>query len=172
MSNSQTGIVTEVKNIGMAKGSGLVLDNGMRYGVYDPASTGLDKVAVGDTVSFNYKSSGKWNNIQGAITVTSSGGGAPAWAAPVTKAAPKAAGGRSFGTFPIPPLDGQRSIIRQNSITNAVNTVSAMVANDKAAMKGIDLISTIIETAKRFEEYSSGDLDAKEAKEAIEKLEE
>lgn len=88
------------------------------------------------------------------------GAGAGASGVAAASAAGKAVGGSGYsrGVFPIPPNDGSRSIVRQNSITNATNLVAAMVT--KGLLKeGTDFTSTIIGLAREFEKYSSGDMD-------------
>jgi hypothetical protein len=71
------------------------------------------------------------------------------------------------GVFPIPPLDGQRSIVRQNALTNARETYTlckaAIVYNEEK------VATDIISLARRFEAYTAGDLDMNEAKQEIQK---
>jgi hypothetical protein len=69
--------------------------------------------------------------------------------------------------FPIPPLHGDRAIVRQNSITNAVKAVADLLDSDDM---NIDLyVDTIITVARKFEAYSCGDLDAAQAEEMVSK---
>jgi hypothetical protein len=64
--------------------------------------------------------------------------------------------------FPIPALHGDRAIVRQNSLTNAVQ----LLREDKelAKLTPNDRATSIIAIARMFEAYSCGDLDAEEAK--------
>src|SRR3990167_7062286 len=74
--------------------------------------------AKGDEVEFEF-TSGKWGNeVTSVLSAPTADADAPVVA---TASAPRkaygggtAGGGYSRGTFPIPPTDGQRSIIRQN----------------------------------------------------------
>jgi hypothetical protein len=75
-------------------------------------------------------------------------------------------GGASGGggkPFPIPPLHGDRSIIRQNSLTNAreawVNSHGG-----KAYKLDEEAAHAIIDVARIFESYSCGDIDMAMAK--------
>lgn len=105
------------------------------------------KASKGDEVEFD---DGGKNYIKGLKVVGSS----PVAAAPSVKAS----GGFSRGTFPIPAKDGQRSIIRQNSVTNAVNLYTAIMATAKFDVG--NAVSDVLLMAREFEQYSSGDLDA------------
>jgi hypothetical protein len=167
MSDSITGIVQEVNNIGLGKGSNIVI-NGQKYGAYDPVKAGIDQVRVGDEVSLNYAQKGQYTNILGQITKT----GVTGTPQPVTftgnlnsKGSPK--GAWSKGVFPIPKTDGQRSIIRQNSVTNAVKMVSECSFHQPTPE---DTAKLVIEIAQIFEDYSAGDIDERLANEAVAKL--
>jgi len=128
---------------------GLMIDD-VWYSSYNAFSG----VARGDTVSFEFVEKGAFKNIKGAIRKEGSGGGtAPAAAG----AAPKA---YSRGGFPIDVKDGQRSIIRQNAVTNAREVLSMAMTKDQ--MEGLgkdDLTDTVINVARRIEAYTTGDLD-------------
>lgn len=63
------------------------------------------------------------------------------------------------GPFPIPAADGQRSIIRQNSVTNAVNLYGHLLAH-KAITGKDDPVGAVLLMAREFEKYSAGDIDA------------
>lgn len=117
----------------------------------------------GDEIEFD--DGGK--NYANKVKVISSGGGAStgvgasgsgtAGAVPLAKST----GGYSRGVFPIPANDGTRSIVRQNSVTNAVNLVSAMIASKKpGSAEGESVVDWVLSIAREFEKYSSGDLDA------------
>jgi hypothetical protein len=130
-------------------------------------------VKVGDTVDIEYTEGkyGKDVNAKGGIVVTGAG------AAPVPApraAAPSGGGGYgSKGVFPIPALDGQRSIVRQNALTNAREALTAMlVASKRTALTEEELkvfVMAVIDVAKRFEAYTAGDMDMEAAKAAVDK---
>ena len=94
------------------------------------------------------------------IKVTKGGGGATATGG--STMASKGSGGTGYarGAFPIPANDGSRAIVRQNSITNAVALLVGLGLkfSDGEDMK--EYAYTIINIAREFEKYSSGDLDA------------
>lgn len=161
MAEQIVGIVEEVMDNGKGKGSGLRV-GGKKYGVYDPAASRLGDVNVGDNVSFRYtEKTGSggivYKNVQGVITPTS---------APATATAAAAPNNKNYrnGNFPIDPLDGQRSIIRQNALTNAVKSLS--IEDDCIASDKIDeYADSVIALARRFEAYTAGDMDRQKAME-------
>jgi hypothetical protein len=64
--------------------------------------------------------------------------------------------------FPIPALHGDRAIVRQNSITNAVKLITDSVhSTDEADWE--QLADIAISIARKFEAYSCGDLDMEQA---------
>jgi hypothetical protein len=64
--------------------------------------------------------------------------------------------------FPIPALHGDRAIVRQNSVTNAVKLITDSVhSTDEADWD--DLADMVIRIARKFEAYSCGDLDMAQA---------
>jgi len=63
------------------------------------------------------------------------------------------------GVFPLAANDGSRSIVRQNSITNAVALYSYIVAA-KEDPNPEDAAYAVINIARIFEKYSAGDIDA------------
>lgn len=77
----------------------------------------------------------------------------------------KASGGYSRGTFPIPLLDGQRSIIRQNALTNARELYQTFTQEPSASFE--DAADRIISIARIFESYSAGDIEAQEAEKLL-----
>jgi len=98
------------------------------------------------------------------IKVTKGGGGATATGS--STMASKGSGGTGYarGAFPIPANDGSRAIVRQNSITNAVALFDHLMM-DKLALKDMEeLAYSVINIARVFEKYSSGDLDAELSK--------
>jgi len=123
------------------------------------------RVNAGDVVEFDF-TEGAYGKDVNMDSFKKSGGGATAPAA----APARPAGGGGFGgrsnVFPIPPLDGQRAIVRQNSLTNAVqlmkDTVDKKLSYEKQA-------EAIIAVARMFEAYSCGDADLAVAKAKVEK---
>lgn len=115
---------------------------------------------VGDTVSFEYNVTTYGNEmVDNSAKVGGGAGRAPS--PPRTNAAPAS----SKGAFPIPPLDGQRSIVRQNSVTNAREIVIDLGgAGDTID----DTVQEIIRIAKILEAYSCGDNDLADAKAEVE----
>jgi len=69
--------------------------------------------------------------------------------------------------FPIPPLHGDRAIVRQNSVTNATKLVSDVLSKSKGDVDINDAAQLIIKIAREFEAYSCGDLDMAVAEEMV-----
>jgi hypothetical protein len=89
----------------------------------------------------------------GGGTVASSGG----------SMAGKGPAGTSYarGVFPIAANDGSRSIVRQNSITNAVALYTSVVGDVVTKPEELENIAySVINIARIFEKYSAGDIDA------------
>lgn len=165
---SLTGIVQEVINIGVGKGSGLKID-GKKYGCFDPVKTGLDLIAVGDEVSFEWSQKGQYSNINGKVTKTGNTG-TPA-ASPAPSASKPHSGGNGDFVFPIPALNYQRSVVRRDAVTQAV----ALVNNFEGDFDGmtVDQVAEgVVTVARIFEEYATGDDVEKLANEAIAKMNE
>ena len=165
MAETMQGVVEEVINNGTGKGSGVRI-GGHKYGVYNPEESGLDAINVGDSVSLRFTKKGgtggiTYKNVNGKITKMT-GGAASSVAASAPTPAPRSYG--SKGVFPIPLDDGQRSIIRQNALTNARELVCKTLKDgSKIDTKVTD---TIIGIAKEFEAYTAGDIERFAAKEA------
>lgn len=133
----------------------------------DRYSGGFTKPAgnIGDVVSYEF-SSGKYGNelIKGSLSVVGSGGGS---SAPAPHSAPSKVSSGGYGDkyskpFPIPALHGDRSIIRQNSLTNARELV---MGNAREPLTDDEMAQQIIRIARLFEAYSCGDTE----REAVEK---
>lgn len=125
---------------------------------------------IGDTVDFQYTENTYGKNVDlTSVRLLSKGEGAPAVSGAAvggSSPAPKAYSAPAK-VFPIPPLHGDRAIVRQNSITNAVKAVADIIDGDDM---NIDLyVDTIISVARKFEAYSCGDLDAAQAEEMVSK---
>jgi hypothetical protein len=63
--------------------------------------------------------------------------------------------------FPIPPLHGDRAIVRQNALTNAREAINSL--GSPTAVEDAAYADRIIAMARMFEAYSCGDLDLAEA---------
>ena len=131
-------------------------------------SAGFKKpvVAIGDAVEFEFKTSQYGNEI---VSITKTGAGSPPPAnASAAVAAVRATGfsGGGKGVFPIPALDGQRAIVRQNALTNAREFYCQHndAALDITEAEEIDKhVAEVIRIARQFEAYSCGDLDREAA---------
>jgi hypothetical protein len=122
----------------------------------------------GDSISFNYEESTygmemdvKSVTMAGAPTPTVGGAGAVGAATP---SRPAFTGGK--GVFPIPPLDGQRSIVRQSSLTNARELFVATLRSGDVISSLDAAAHEIVRLAKIFEAYSCGDTIAEKAAKA------
>lgn len=156
---TKTGTIESIARTGKS-----IKVDGAWYGAF--AKTQLGSAGVGDNVTFTYTSVEKdgttYNNIKGNVTVAA-GGAAPSPAAP--KSAAPASFGRSSLTFPVPPLDGQRVIVRQNALAHATKLLVDGYNCKEAITDGDDseLCNRIIAAARTFEAYICGDLDIEEA---------
>ena len=161
-----TGIVQEVINLGVGKGSGVKID-GHKYGCFDPVKAGIDIIAVGDEVTFDWVQKGQYKNINGKVNKTGNTG-TPA-ASPTPKASGGGSGGGSDFIFPIPSLNYQRSVVRRDAVTQAVT----LITNLTPAAEGYNLdefASLAVDLARKFEEYETGDDVEAAANEAIAKM--
>lgn len=136
------------------------------YGAFSPASLGGCK--VGDNVTFAWAPSkdGQYKNIKGSVSVVGGGAATPASLdAPAPRAAaPAASYGRSIA-FPLPPLDGQRVIVRQNALGHSTKVVMEQGGAWTAGVSDAEISDRIINLARQFEAYVAGDLDLELAKE-------
>lgn len=134
-------------------------------------------VNIGDEVDFKYTENSYGKNIDvTSLQMINKGdpSATPPTPGPVISVAP-AAPPRPFGpptkVFPIPPLHGDRAIVRQNSITNATKLLSeSMHTVEITDVKQEDmekLADMIIIIARKFEAYSCGDLDLAEAMKGV-----
>lgn len=161
-----TGIVSNVasRQVNTKLGTKTAYDiyiDGTKY------SAGFKKpfVGVGDAVEFEFKTN-QWGGEIVSIVKT---GASPTPSPTTASARPFATGAPSYGgkgVFPIPPLDGQRAIVRQNALTNARELVNnfiteAIPKNDKAAVDAV--VDEVIRIARKFEAYACGDIDREEA---------
>ncbi len=155
MSEHLIGIVEDVVDNGVGKGSHIVV-NGLKLGAYDPTETGFSEVAVGNTVALNWKpdKTGKYKNVSGKVRVMPEG--TPLTSAPVeAESAPATKGGKSgyrkngeAGGFPIHADAYERALDRRNALTCATQLAVTMELTDA---------DKIIELARKFEAYTTGD---------------
>jgi hypothetical protein len=118
------------------------------------------KFSKGDTITFTYVEGPYGNDVD--VASISTGGGATTASAPAASAAKPAYTGGGKGVFPIPALDGQRAIVRQNALTNAREL---WIAHGSKGDNIKDEAYDIIAIARVFEAYACGDLDAMKAAE-------
>lgn len=162
--NKISGVVENVSRDGKR-----VQVDGSWYSVFASSQMPSGGVARGDFVEFTYVQKGDFNNIKGSVEKKT----APA-SMPTTGAAPSASSGSSFTNsrgfvekqFPVPPLHPDRSIIRQNSLSHAINVASAMDVFSETVTHD-DYANVVIAIARKFEAYSTGDMDNEMAEEAV-----
>lgn len=123
--------------------------------------------AIGDEVDFQYTENTYGKNVDMAsvrLLKKGTGGGATA---PTASASGGSKGSYTPAAkvFPIPPLHGDRAIVRQNSITNATKAVCDYGYEATSIEEYADMV---IAVARRFEAYSCGDLDLAKAEEMSE----
>ncbi|CAB4160925.1 hypothetical protein UFOVP729_21 [uncultured Caudovirales phage] len=140
--------------------------NGERY------SYGFKKPTfkIGDTIDFQFTENTYGKNVDlTSVRLLSKGEGAPATATAAV-APSKPSYGAAAKVFPIPPLHGDRAIVRQNSITNAVKALDNYLqhAEDTSPRNIDDYANFVIEVARKFEAYSCGDLDLAAAEQMTE----
>ncbi len=128
--------------------------------------------AAGDEVEFDFTSSTYGNQVTKGTMRTVGKGSAPV-AGPATSAVPYAAKPYNRnGTFPIEATDGQRSILRQNALTNAremyVGLASVFPTIYTGRFSSVEA-KVIVEMARHFEAYTAGDLDREAALKAVKK---
>ena len=99
------------------------------------------------------------------IRVLSKGSGTSGSPVSTAASAEAPAPTRSFGppqkVFPVPLMHGDRSIIRQNALTNAREAVAHLSFTTMPT--DAEYASRIIAMARMFEEYSAGDIERRAA---------
>ena len=124
-------------------------------------------VEVGYTVDFDgisgtYGIEAKSVNITARTAAPAAATTTGATSAP-TAAAPKAAySSYKEKVFPIPPLHGDRAIVRQNALARATDLYIAARGAKPFELEASTL-DVIIKFARKFEAYTAGDLDMAEA---------
>jgi hypothetical protein len=141
---------------GLADTFSIKCDDGVWYGL------GFDKptFAKGDDITFDFENTAYGNKIK-FETVKINGSAAPSVSKPsggLTSYQPKApytpAASRPF---PIPLTHGDRSIVRQNALTNARELVCATFGSTGVVVDDAAVAKRILNIAQMFEEYSAGD---------------
>jgi hypothetical protein len=124
---------------------------------------------IGDTIDFQFTENTYGKNVDlTSVRLLSKGEGAPAATGAVV-APSKPSYGAPAKVFPIPPLHGDRAIVRQNSITNAVKAADNYLRGEDSTPSNLDEYAEfIIQLARKFEAYSCGDLDLAAAEQMTE----
>ena len=168
MSNVTNGVVEAVR-----KDSKGLMIAGSWYSSFN-AFSGIMK---SDVVSFSFVEKGQWKNIKGPIekvtgVATADATNPPSVAELVAKSEelpPHYMIARGYMNkvqmFPIPADHPDRAIVRQNSLTNAVN----MLTNKHSfeGMTDVGIAGLCVEIASIFEKYSTGQLEMEEAEKVI-----
>ena len=136
----------------------LLTETGKWYSCF---STSQMKGSRGDSVEFNFDSVTKgentYQNVKGNVRVVGTS------ARPVEGASSPSSGDSGtrmpMNLLPV-QLSRERAIIRQNALTAAVNYWSAAPADTKSPAP-----SDVLEVARIFESYTSGDMDIAKAME-------
>ena len=115
---------------------------------------------VSGTYGVETKSVRVINRGSPVTTVTSSAGAPTSTAA----AAPKAGTYSSYKekVFPVPPLHGDRAIVRQNALARATDIYIA-ARGAKPFELELSTLDLVISFARKFESYTAGDIDMAEA---------
>lgn len=124
------------------------------------------RVSAGDEIAFEYTDGRYGKEFDKGTVMRISKGAAPAdepTAAPAATA-PKSTYSTASRPFPIPPLHGDRAIIRQNALGHATRVV---VVSTMAGETDDAVSERIIRLARKLEAYACGDLDAELAKQKM-----
>lgn len=117
---------------------------------------------ISDEVDFQFTESTYGKNVDLASVRMINKGTAPATTpTPEVKRAPSGGGSFAAKVFPIPPLHGDRAIVRQNSVTNATKIVCETKLAKCTSVEEIAV--EVIKVARMLEAYSCGDIDAEMA---------
>ena len=160
MSENKTGVVSAVSKYGSFKLEG----HEEWFGTF-PRSTDNSKVKEldkGTTISFELSVNNKnGKTYYNAKNVTILNGGTPAGT--TVTAMPKL-----NTAFPLSPFSEKRSMVRANSMTNAVNIVRDYVSNINNESADEIYEKYILPLAKKIEKYESGDYDKELAQKQVE----
>lgn len=128
------------------------------------------RFVVGDEISFEYEDNTYGHQVDDA-SVKVAGSSAPSVTKGVSTmpAKPEFSGAKRMpSVFPIPALDGQRAIIRQNALTNARELYAAAFGGKPFAIDVNDgAAGVIIALARQFEAYTAGDIDTAMAEKMV-----
>jgi hypothetical protein len=120
---------------------------------------------AGDEVEFD-GNTGTYGLETKAVTVLRKGAATPppeATSNTTAVAVPRTTGsGYAAKVFPIPPLHGDRAIVRQNALARATDIYIAARGGKPFELEGSNL-DFVISLARKFEAYTAGDLDLAEA---------
>lgn len=119
---------------------------------------------AGDEVEFD-GNTGTYGLETKEVNVLRKGAGTPAPAA-TSNSTPvptrTTSSGYAAKVFPIPPLHGDRAIVRQNALARATDIYIAARGGKPFELEGSNL-DFVISLARKFEAYTAGDLDLAEA---------
>ena len=140
--------------------------NGERFNL------GFNKPAfkVGDTIEFSFTEGSYGKDVEkGTVRVIAKGAPSPTNDGPSAPAAANRSYGPPSRPFPIPLLHGDRAIIRQNALTNAVKLFTDSTDGDTLIkMTNNELVEGVLLIAREFEEYSAGDAERRAAEKGVE----
>jgi hypothetical protein len=127
------------------------------------------RVSAGDEISFEYTDGTYGKEVAKGSIMRSSSAPSTTKRTEAEAPAPKSGTGGAYSRpFPIPPLHGDRAIIRQNALAHATKLVtegSLMVSDADGNIDQDKTTDAIIHIARQFEAYACGDLDVARAKE-------
>ncbi len=145
-------------------GKGFLID-GQWYKCFTPA---MMKATKGDFVSFSYKQVEKdgrtYNNVSGVVSGSGTSGVTPNSGTVSKVSGATQSVQRDPLMLPV-LLTRERAIIRQSSLAQAVNYCQS--ANNSGKGIGDFDTSEVINIAREFEAYASGDLDIETAKQSL-----
>ena len=151
-----TGVVESVQNPNQW-GKLSIRINGNYYST-NPDWVKPDQIpSVGDTVSFEDGGKTYYKNAKVTKANATIGGG--------SSSSPTMHSGSR--TFPVGVTAPERTINRQNALTNAIKAVELLGKPDEVYASVDALVADVLDIAKRFEAYTTGDMDMEEAKKAI-----
>ena len=123
-------------------------------------------VSVGNQVEFDGVT-GTYGVETKKVIVLSKGTTAPAATAsaastPTPVVVKSFSGGYKEKVFPIPPLHGDRAIVRQNALARATDIYIAARGGKPFELE-LSTLDLVIQFARKFEAYTAGDLDLEDA---------
>jgi hypothetical protein len=156
----------QVEAISNKFGKFSVLVDGNWYASKQEYTTNWDHTPMkGEIIQFDSGKTGKYLNYPKLVGSSP----APEMAPPKANPAPANNASRQF---PVAPLAPERTINRQNALTNAVNA-TVRLGFETPSMKHEcmeTLGDEIITLARKFEAYTTGDLDMEEVKASMNEL--